>query len=125
MNGECLQGFHSYVTCVPTLWMMAHVMWALASSLGQEQTRACLNYIKTLVTIDVGGVNVDVGPLWIVEDLLRKLQCAFVLHEKGWGLDPQTFPNAVEKEFASLPMLSKDIKVCLGWDESPPMGHVV
>ena len=27
--------------------------------------------------------------------------------------------------FGSLPVLYKKLEVCLGWDESPPMGHVV
>lgn len=27
--------------------------------------------------------------------------------------------------YTSLPMLSKKIKVCFGWDESPPTNHVV
>ena len=31
----------------------------------------------------------------------------------------------VTENFTSLPVLTKKIKVCLGWDESPPTGNVV
>lgn len=31
----------------------------------------------------------------------------------------------VKRNFISLPVFNKKIKACLGWDESPPMDHVV
>ena len=31
----------------------------------------------------------------------------------------------VKGNFNTLPVLNKKIKICLGWDVSPPMGHVV
>lgn len=35
------------------------------------------------------------------------------------------FQMVRKSNFNTLPVLSKRIKVCLGWDESPPTGHVV
>ena len=35
------------------------------------------------------------------------------------------FQMIVKGNFRGLPMLNKKIKVCLGWDESPPTSHVV
>lgn len=43
----------------------------------------------------------------------------------GWCINPQAISKMAKGNFNSLPMLNKKIKVCLGWDVSPPMGHVV
>ena len=35
------------------------------------------------------------------------------------------FQMVMKGNIRSLPMLNKILKVCLGWDECPPMGRVV
>lgn len=44
---------------------------------------------------------------------------------KGWCIDPQALSNSHEGEFSRLPILHKKIKVCLSWDVSSRLGHVV
>lgn len=44
---------------------------------------------------------------------------------RGWCIYPQAFQMVVKGNFGSLLVLNKKIEVCMGWDVSPPMGHVV
>ena len=46
--------------------------------------------------------------------------------ERGGALTHKHFQiMVVKRNSTSLPMFKKKFKACLGWDESPPMGHVV
>lgn len=45
--------------------------------------------------------------------------------EKGGALMHTHFQMVVKRNFSSLPVLNKNIKVCLGWDERLPTGHVL
>lgn len=54
------------------------------------------------------------------------LYCWLVLHGEGWGIDPHAFSTCSEGGILLvLLVLNKKIKVCLGWDESPPTCHVM
>ena len=45
--------------------------------------------------------------------------------EGGDALMHKHFQMVFKRNFSSLPVSNKKVKVCLGWDESPPTGHVV
>lgn len=49
----------------------------------------------------------------------------FCLVERGGVLMHKHFQMVVEGNFSSLPVLNRTIKICLGWDLSPPTGRVV
>lgn len=44
--------------------------------------------------------------------------------ERGGALTHKHFKMVVKGNFSSLPMLNKKIKIALGWDANPCMGHV-
>ena len=45
--------------------------------------------------------------------------------ERGEALTHKHFQMVVKRDFSSLPVLNKKIKVCLGWDVSSLMDHAV
>lgn len=45
--------------------------------------------------------------------------------ERGGALTHMHFQMVAKGDFNSLPMLNKKIKVALGWDAEPCVGHVV
>ena len=108
------------------LFPMALRMQTLVHSQGQERTHVCLKYIKALVTIVMGGVDVDVGLLVnlrrFIEDHCFAGLCSV---ERGGALTHKHFQMMVKGNFTSLLVLNKKTKVCLGWDASPLMGRVV
>jgi len=95
---------------------MAPRMQALARLQTQEQSRKCLMYLGVLVTIAVGGI--DIGIVLLVK--LRKFfEEQYVVFCRGGGpLTHKHFQMIVNGNFTSLLVLSKKIKVCLGWEVS-------
>ena len=105
---------------------MAPRILALARAQGQEQTRACLKYIEASVTIVMEGIHADIALLvnlkrFVEEHCIEGL-CSM---ERGGALTHEHFQKMVKGDFASFPVLNKTLKVCLEWDESALMGHVV
>jgi hypothetical protein len=115
---------------IQSLWVRIFVMpprmRVLAQSQGQEQNHVCLKYIEASVTNVVGGMDVDTALLVklkrIVEERCIARLCS---EERGGALTNKHFQMMVEGNFASLLVLNKRTKVCLGWNESSPTGHVI
>jgi hypothetical protein len=100
-------------------------------ALGHWQTlvemRSSLKCFEASVTIAVGGMDIDVG-LFVnlrafIEDECTVGLCSVEFSGGVWM--HKYFQMVVKGNFCSLSVLDKKLKVCLGWDESPPMGHVV
>lgn len=103
-------------------------MPALVHFQGQEQTHACLDYIKASVTIccgSLGGMDVDIALLVKLKRFIKE-QCIIGLCfvERVGVLTHKHFRMMVKGNFASLLVLNKIIIVCLGWDEIMPTCHV-
>lgn len=78
------------------------------------------------MTIAVGKEDVDIALLvnlrkFIEEECVVGLcsmeHCVMVTHKH--------FQMVVKGNCSRLLVSNKKIKVCLGWDKSPPMGHVI
>jgi hypothetical protein len=85
-----------------------------------------LKYFEVFVTIVVAGIDIDITLLvklrkFIEEECMAEL-CSM---ERGGGLTHEHFQMVMKGNFSSLMVLTKKVKVCLGWDVGPPTGHVV
>ena len=99
---------------------MAPKMRALAQSQGQERTRSSLKFFEASITIAVGGKDVKLDFLWILEKSYGRSAwqaCARL------GIDPQTFPAGLWRGILVVnPCWTRN---CSGWDVSPSTCHVV
>ena len=70
-------------------------------------------------------MNIDIAFLVKLRKFICKGMHGKCSMECGGSLTYKHFQMIVKGIFTSLPGLNKKIKVCLGWDGSPPTGHVV
>ena len=91
-----------------------------------RRTCASLNNIEALVTIVVGGLDVDIAVLVKMKRFIEE-QCIVGLRsmERGGVLTHKHLQMMVKDNFVSLLVLNKKIKVCLGWDESLLMSQEI
>lgn len=113
---------HTSPTCMP--WLLACVH--LHAHKIKSKPVHCVKYFKVSMTIAVDGIDIDIGLFvnlrkFIEEECMSGLCCM----EWGGALTHKHFQLIVIGNFSSLLVLNKNIKVCLGWDVSPPTGHVV
>jgi hypothetical protein len=74
-------------------------MRALAYLHAKKQTCACLKYFEALVTISVGGVDIDVGLLVNLKRFLEENCIACLCLVEEMTLDAQAFLNGCQEEF--------------------------
>lgn len=115
------QSLHSFFSIV------ASRMRALAHSHAQETTTcSSLKCFKASIRIVIGGMDIDITLLLILWKFIEE-ECmeglCFVEHSGAWT--HKHFRMVVKGNFGSFPMLNKKSKLCVGWDEWPPTGHVV
>ena len=105
---------------------MAPRMRELVHSQAQKRNCSSLKYFEAPVTIAVGGMDIDIGFLMKLRKfIMDECMVGLCSMEFGGALTCKQIQMVVKDNFSSLPMWNKKIMICLGWDESPPTGHVV
>ena len=104
---------------------MAPIMRALACSQAQEYTHFSLKYFEASIIIAMDGMDIDIALLVKLRKFIEECMVGFYIMECSATLTHNHFQMVVKGNFSSPLVLKKKIKVGLGWDKSPPTGHVV